>query len=82
MKLKHDFRCPCFFNDHHLKREADPLLKAPDTIEIDNSDLISTVQFDIALGVVVKKLGGVTEAWKPRCQSFSSRAMMAIVRFM
>ena len=43
-------------------RAADPLTKAADAIEIDNSDLTSTEQFDLALGVVVKKLGVVTEA--------------------
>jgi CMP/dCMP kinase len=49
-------------DDDDLKREADPLLKAPDAFEIDNSDLTSHEQFDIALGVVVKAIGVVTEA--------------------
>ena len=49
-------------DEDDLKREADPLLKAPDAFEIDNSDLTSTEQFDIALGVVVKAIGVVTEA--------------------
>lgn len=49
-------------DDDDTKREADPLLKAPDAIEIDNSDLSSHEQFDIALGHVVKAIGVVTEA--------------------
>ncbi|MBK8341106.1 MAG: (d)CMP kinase [Flavobacteriales bacterium] len=49
-------------DEDDLKREADPLLKAWDAFEIDNSDLTSTEQFDIALGVVVKAIGVVTEA--------------------
>ncbi len=49
-------------DEDDLKREADPLLKAPDAIEIDNSDLSSSEQFDIALGHVVKAIGVVTEA--------------------
>lgn len=43
-------------------RSADPLVKAADAVEIDNSDLTSAEQFDIALGVVVKAIGVVTEA--------------------
>ncbi len=43
-------------------RAADPLIKAPDAVEIDNSDLTSEEQFNIALGVVVKVIGEVTEA--------------------
>lgn len=49
-------------DEDDLKREADPLLKAPDAFEIDNSDLTSEEQFDIALGHVVKVIGVVTEA--------------------
>ena len=49
-------------DEDDTKREADPLVKAPDAIEIDNSDLSSHEQFDIALGVVVKAIGVVTEA--------------------
>ncbi len=49
-------------DDDDLKREADPLLKAPDAFEIDNSDITSQEQFDLALGVVVKAIGVVTEA--------------------
>ena len=49
-------------DDDDLKRAADPLLKAPDAFEIDNSDLTSSEQFDIALGHVVKAIGVVTEA--------------------
>ncbi|HEY0976608.1 MAG TPA: (d)CMP kinase [Flavobacteriales bacterium] len=49
-------------DDDDLKREADPLLKAADAYEIDNSDLTSQEQFDIALGEVVKAIGVVTEA--------------------
>ena len=49
-------------DEDDLKREADPLLKAHDAFEIDNSDLTSTEQFDIALGVVVKAIGVVSEA--------------------
>ena len=44
-------------DDDDLKRAADPLLKAPDAFEIDNSDLTSSEQFDIALGHVVKAIG-------------------------
>jgi len=43
-------------------RAADPLIKAQDAVEIDNSELTSSEQFDIALGVVVKVMGEVTEA--------------------
>lgn len=43
-------------------RAADPLVQAPDAIVIDNSDLTSEEQFDIALGHVVKVIGVVTEA--------------------
>lgn len=49
-------------DDDDLKREADPLLKAPDAFEIDNSDMTSQEQFDLALGVVVGAIGVVTEA--------------------
>ena len=49
-------------DEDDLKREADPLLKAPDAIEIDNSDLSSAEQFDLALGHVVKVIGEVAEA--------------------
>ncbi len=43
-------------------RAADPLIQAPDAVVIDNSELTSREQFDIALGVVVKLIGQVTEA--------------------
>ncbi len=43
-------------------RAADPLIQAPDAIVIDNSDLTSSEQFDLALGHVVKAIGVVTEA--------------------
>lgn len=43
-------------------RKADPLLQAVDAFVIDNSDLTSAEQFDMALGVVVKAIGVVTEA--------------------
>jgi CMP/dCMP kinase len=49
-------------DEDDLKREADPLLKAVDAFEIDNSDLTSHEQFDLALGVIVKTIGVVTEA--------------------
>lgn len=49
-------------DDDDTKREADPLLKAPDALEIDNSDLTATEQFDLALGHVVKTIGVVAEA--------------------
>lgn len=49
-------------DDDDLKREADPLLKAPDAYEIDNSEMTSQEQFDIALGVVVKAIGTVSQA--------------------
>lgn len=37
-------------------RAADPLIKAPDAVEIDNSDLTEEEQFKIALGVMEKNL--------------------------
>ncbi|MBL7952867.1 MAG: (d)CMP kinase [Flavobacteriales bacterium] len=43
-------------------RAADPLVQAPDAIVIDNSDLTSSEQFDLAVGHVVKAIGVVTEA--------------------
>ncbi len=43
-------------------RAADPLVQAPDAIVIDNSDLTSSEQFDLALGHVVKVIGMVMEA--------------------
>ncbi len=43
-------------------RKADPLIQAADAFVIDNSDLTSQEQFDIALGVIVKAIGVVTEA--------------------
>ncbi len=49
-------------DDDDLKREADPLLKAEDAFEIDNSDLSAVEQFEIALGLVVKVVGEVAEA--------------------
>ena len=49
-------------DEDDTKRAADPLLKAPDAFEIDNSELTSSEQFDIALGHVVKAIGVVTEA--------------------
>jgi cytidylate kinase len=42
-------------------RAADPLVQAPDAFVIDNSELTSQEQFDLALGVVVKAVGTVTE---------------------
>lgn len=45
-----------------LKREADPLLKAPDALEIDNSDLTAAEQLEIALGFVQKVTGVEAEA--------------------
>ncbi len=49
-------------DEDDTKRTADPLLKAPDAFEIDNSELSSSEQFDVALGHVVKAIGVVTEA--------------------
>ena len=49
-------------DEDDTKRAADPLIKAPDAFEIDNSELTSSEQFDIALGHVVKAIGVVTEA--------------------
>lgn len=49
-------------DDDDLNRAADPLMQAPDAIVIDNSDLSSSEQFDIALGHVVKAIGVVAEA--------------------
>lgn len=43
-------------------RKADPLIQAPDAHVIDNSDLTSAEQFDIALGYVVRAIGVVAEA--------------------
>lgn len=43
-------------------RAADPLVQAPDAFVIDNSELTSQEQFDLALGGVVKAIGTVTEA--------------------
>jgi cytidylate kinase len=43
-------------DDDDLKREADPLLKAPDAFEIDNSDLTAAEQFDLALAQVAKRV--------------------------
>ena len=48
-------------DEDDTKRATDPLLKAPDALEIDNSELTATEQFDIALGFVVKTIGVVTE---------------------
>ncbi len=49
-------------DDDDLKREADPLLKAPDAFEIDNSDLTASEQFELALGQVLKTVGEQAEA--------------------
>jgi cytidylate kinase len=49
-------------DDDDLKREADPLLKAADAFEIDNSDLTASDQFELALEQVVKVVGVETEA--------------------
>jgi cytidylate kinase len=49
-------------DEDDTKRAADPLIKAPDAFEIDNSEITSSEQFDIALGHVVKAIGVVTEA--------------------
>ncbi|HMU14737.1 MAG: (d)CMP kinase [Bacteroidetes bacterium] len=43
-------------------RKADPLVQAPGAIVIDNSNMTSAEQFDIALGHVVKAIGTVAEA--------------------
>ncbi|MBS1944242.1 MAG: cytidylate kinase, partial [Bacteroidetes bacterium] len=43
-------------------RKADPLTKAADAIEIDNSDLSATEQFDLALGHVMRAVGERAEA--------------------
>ncbi|HRH70155.1 MAG TPA: (d)CMP kinase [Flavobacteriales bacterium] len=43
-------------------RKADPLTQAHDAFVIDNSELTSSEQFDLALGHVVKAIGVVTEA--------------------
>lgn len=43
-------------------RAADPLVQAADAIVIDNSELTSQEQFDLAMGEVVKAIGTVTEA--------------------
>lgn len=43
-------------------RAADPLIQASDAFVIDNSDLTSTEQFDLAVGHVVKVIGVVAEA--------------------
>ena len=43
-------------------RAADPLIQAPDAHVIDNSELTSSEQFDIAMGVIVKAIGVVAEA--------------------
>lgn len=43
-------------------RAADPLVQATDAIVIDNSELTSSDQFDIALGHVVDAIGVVAEA--------------------
>jgi len=49
-------------DDDDLKREADPLLKAADAFEIDNSDLTASEQFELALGQVLKTVGEQAEA--------------------
>jgi len=49
-------------DEDDTKRAADPLIKAPDAYEIDNSELSSSEQFDLALGHVVKVIGEVAEA--------------------
>jgi len=43
-------------------RAADPLVQAPDAFVIDNSELTSQEQFDLALDVVVKAVGAVSQA--------------------
>lgn len=49
-------------DEDDMRRAADPLMKAPDALEIDNSDLTSGEQFDLALGHVVKAIGVVAGA--------------------
>lgn len=49
-------------DEDDTQRAADPLIKAPDAIEIDNSDISSEDQFNLALGHVVKVIGEVAEA--------------------
>jgi cytidylate kinase len=49
-------------DEDDMRRAADPLIKARDAVEIDNSDLTSAEQFDMALGHVVKAIGVVAGA--------------------
>src|SRR5690606_26592019 len=49
-------------DDDDTHREASPLLKAADAIEIDNSDLTAEEQFSLALGHVRKAIGETAEA--------------------
>ncbi len=44
-------------DEDDTRRKADPLTKAPDAIEIDNSGLSATEQFELALGHVAKAIG-------------------------
>jgi cytidylate kinase len=46
-------------DDDDTKRAADPLIKAPDAIEIDNSDITAEQQFRKALDIVVDVLAQV-----------------------
>ncbi|MCB9170738.1 MAG: (d)CMP kinase [Flavobacteriales bacterium] len=45
-------------DEDDTKRAADPLIKAPDAIEIDNSDLTEQEQFALAMEAVEKVLAG------------------------
>ncbi|HPQ57601.1 MAG TPA: (d)CMP kinase, partial [Flavobacteriales bacterium] len=44
-------------DEDDTKRAADPLIKAPDAVEIDNSDISQEEQFRLALAVVERVLG-------------------------
>ena len=44
-------------DEDDTKRAADPLIKAPDAVEIDNSDISPEEQFRLALAVVERVLG-------------------------
>ncbi len=49
-------------DEDDTRRKADPLRKAPDAIEIDNSDLSAEEQFQLALGHVARAIGEKAEA--------------------
>jgi len=48
-------------DEDDTRRKADPLTKAPDAIEIDNSELTAGEQFELALGHVAKAIGEAAE---------------------